>query len=292
MPIALFVVISIGSIFFSKPSGDEVLRDATASFSEIDRGTFDFSIKISPRGSAAGQPATIRLYGPFELAEGDELPTARIEYTVTSGEQSQTSTLITTGTKAYVDIQGQAYELPAKAVKQLSEATKDLRKSEGADSGLAGLDLNFDEWLTNPEVGNGGDIGGQKTWRVDADVDVVAALSDLVKQAKTLGTITGSQLPEELSKQDTAELRKSIKNSFVRVNVGRYDGLLRLFDLTMDVLAPTGGQESGPLSGGRVNIAIAISNPNQPVNVEVPPNALPFEALQSLGAGATGGTGR
>ncbi len=298
LPAALFVLISIGAIFFSKPSGDELLTQATQSFGKIERGVFDFQIAITPKGQAGAQPSSIRLAGPFDLPPSAKLPNASIEYTISSAGQEQTQTLIFTGGKAYFEIQGQAYEMPPQAIKQLQAASKDLRKSNKGGSGLAGVNLNFDQWLSDPEVVNGGEVGGQKTWQVDAKVDVVKAMVDLVAQAKTLGTITGSQLPEQLSSQDAAELRKSIKRAFVRVNVGRYDKLLRRFDLTMDLVTPASGSKStatSQLAGGRVNVVIAIDDPNQPVNVEPPPNPLPYSALESLtgaGAGASGQTGK
>lgn len=289
IPVALFLLISLGAIYFSKPSGEELLTAATESFGKIERGVFDFQIAITPRGSAGAQPASISLTGPFELPEDKKLPNARIEYTIESNGQQQTVTLILTGDKAYTEVQGQAYELPPEAVKQLEEATKDLRKSNnGSGGGLAGINLNFDEWLSDPEVVNGGKVGGQKTWQIDAKVDVVAALTDLLAQAKTLGSITGQQLPGGLKKEDAAELRKSIKSAFVRVNVGRYDDLLRRFDLSMDVEAPSGGKNASPLSGGRVNVVVGIDDPNKPVKVEAPPNPLPYSALESLGAAASG----
>lgn len=302
IPIALFVLISIGAIFFSKPSGDALLTEATQSFSKINSGVFDFAINITPKGDDSTQPASISLAGPFELQKGKKLPVARIEYTVSSGGQEQSQTLIFTGDKAYFEIQGQAYELPPEAVKQLQQSTKDLLTSsaKGGGGGLAGVQLNFEDWLSDPVVSNGGKVGGQKTWQVDAKVDVVKAITDLVAQSKALGSITGSQLPAEISKADAEALRKAIKRSFVRVNVGRYDGLLRRFDLSMDVTAAptdskTNSAAAAALAGGAVNVVIGIDNPNQPIVVEDPPNALPYSALQSLtggGAGATDQTGK
>lgn len=301
IPIALFVLISIGAIFYSKPSGDALLTEATQSFSKINSGVFDFAINITPKGDESAQPASISLAGPFELQKGKKLPVARIEYTVSSGGQEQSQTLIFTGDKAYFEIQGQAYELPPEAVKQLQQSTKDLLTSnaKSGGGGLAGVKLNFEDWLSDPVVSNGGKVGGQKTWQVDAKVDVVKAITDLVAQSKALGSITGSQLPAEISKADAEALRKAIKRSFVRVNVGRYDGLLRRFDLSMDVTAtPTDSKSNSAaaaaLAGGAVNVVIGIDNPNQPIVVEDPPNALPYSALQSLtgGGGATDQTGK
>lgn len=295
VPLLAFLAIALAATFLSKPSPEELLTQATGSFAKIDRGVFDFKVAISPRGAAGAVsgPAAVQLAGPFEIRTGDKLPTARIEYTVSSGGQKQTVTLITTGDKAYTEIQGQAYELPPGALKDLQKAAIGLKSKGKAGGGLAGLNLNFDKWVVAPKVVNGGVVGGQKTWRVDAGVNVVTALRDLIIQSKALGSITGSQLPTSLSDKDAEVLRKSIKRAYVRIYVGRYDGILRRFDLTMDV-AQGGGAASAAtaaLSGGRANITIAISDPNQPIDVKAPEDPLSYKALQSLTGGATGPTG-
>jgi hypothetical protein len=295
LPIAAFLVISSLAIGFSKPSGEQVLSEAAQSFSKIDRGIFGFELTVSPRGGEGAQPASISLSGPFELPPDTKLPVARIDYTVSSGGQQQTTTLTMTGDKAYVEVQGQAFELPAEATKDLEKSAADLRKQgeDGGAKGLGGVRLDFDKWLTDPEVRNGGEVGGQKTWEVDADVDVVEALTDLLAQAKAFGSITGAgQLPAELSKQDARELRKLIERAYVRVNVGKYDDLLRRFDLTMDVKPPKDKKDQSLLTSGRANLVISISDPNQPVDVEAPKDALPYAALESLtkAAGATSAT--
>ncbi len=295
LPIAAFLLIAVFATFFNKPSGEQVLSEAATSFSKIDRGIFGFELTVSPRGNDGAQPASISLSGPFDLPPDTKLPVARINYTVSSGGQQQTTTLIMTGDKAYVEIQGQAFELPAEATKDLEKSAADLRKQgdKGGAKGLGGVQLDFDQWLTDPKVRNGGEVGGQKTWEVEAGVDIVEALTDLLAQAKAFGSITGAgQLPAELSKQDAQELRKLIERAYVRVNVGKYDDLLRRFDLTMDVKPPKDKKEQSLLTSGRANLVISISNPNEPVNVEAPKDALPYSALESLtkAAGATSAT--
>ena len=89
-----------------------------------------------------------------------------------------------------------------------------------------------------------------------------------------------------LKESDLAEVEKGIKNASVVVYVGRYDRIIRLLDLTMDF--STHGSNAGAtsatggISGGRMNMLIGITNPNQPVDVEPPKDPLPYSALQSL----------
>jgi hypothetical protein len=280
-PVVVFLLL-VGLILATgTPSSAQLMKRAASSFGEVSRGTFKFKITITPQGSPEAAPSSIALEGPFEIVPGKPLPVARITYTVSSGGRSQVTTLLTTGDKAYTVIKGQAYELPASATKDLKAATKDLAKP-GEGKGLTGIKLNFDKWLISPQVAEGRDINGTATWRTTAGVNVTEALKDLVASSGALGGITGGSVPA-LKESELEEVKKGIKNARVVVYVGRYDRIIRLLDLTMDFSTPTGATSAtGGVSGGRMNMLVGISKPNQPVNVKPPKSPLPYSALQSL----------
>lgn len=288
-PVVVFLVL-VGLIFATgTPSAGTLMKDATASFGEVSRGAFQFKISIIPEGDAASA-STIELKGPFEIVPGKKLPKAKINYTVSGGGRSQTVELLTTGDKAYTIVGGQAYELPASATKELESATADLAK-DGGGGGLSGLQLNFDKWLVDPQVASGREIDGTATWQTKAGVDIGAAMQDLVKSAASLGSITGSEIPE-LTESDLAEIKKGIENASVTLYVGKYDRIIRLMDLTMDFNTPEGASAAtGGVTGGKMNLVVGISQPNQPVEVAAPKNPLPYSALESLAASESAQSG-
>jgi hypothetical protein len=289
-PIAAFLVFVVLILATGTPSSAELMKQATTSFGQVKRGVFTFQIKITPKGSTSAQPSTIRLTGPFEIVPGKPLPKAKITYTVSSGGRSQVTTLLTTGEKAYTIIQGQAYELPPSATKELESATKDLSKP-GKGGGLSGINLNFNKWLIDPKVAGGRQIDGTPTWQTSSNVNIIAALQDLTSSANALGGITGQKVPA-LKQSDLASVKKGIKNASVVVYVGRYDRIVRLLDLTMDFVTPTSLTGTvGGVTGGRMNLLVGISKPNQSVNVQPPANPLPFKALQSLAQSQSAQTG-
>ncbi len=294
VPLIAFVVLVALILKTGTPAADDLMRQASTSFGDVERGTFNFELSITPKGSSSAEASKISLSGPFELISGKPLPLAKINYTVSSGERSQEVVLLTTGEKAYTIIQGQAYELPASATKDLRKATKQLSADDGESkpkqSGLTGLKLNFDRWLKNPEVGSGSEIDGTPTWRTSAAVDVVAALKDLSASAQALGGVTGAKVPE-LTEDDIDQLKSSFRNAKVIVYVGRYDRIVRLLDLTMDFTTPAEfAATTGGITGGRLNMRIGISRPNKPVEVKPPSDPLPYKALQSLSQGGSAGT--
>lgn len=289
-PVAAFLILVALVLATGTPSSAQLMKDAAGSFGEVKRGNFRFAITITPAGSASAAPSSIELSGPFEIVPGKPLPVAKITYTVSSGGRSQVVTLLTTGEKAYTVIKGQAYELPASATKELKTATKDLNKP-GAGGGLSGIKLNFDKWLVDPQVAAGRDIDGTATWRTSAGVNVINALKDLTSSAGALSSITGQNVPA-IKDKDLAAVKEGIKDARVVVYVGRYDRIIRLLDLTMDFATPEDAQSSlGGISGGRMNMVLGISNPNQPVNVKPPKSPLPYSALQSLVNGQSSQSG-
>lgn len=281
--VALLVGLLLGK--FSKPEPRDVVQNAVGSLAEIKRGEFSIQFTINPRGDdTTAEPAEFRISGPFELDADAKLPKAKVQQTVSAGGQEQSVTLITTGEKGYIEIEGKAYELPADAQKGLTKSTEELRKSGsgGKSQGLAGLDIDFNKWLTDPKLSNGRNFDGEDTWKVESPVDVVAAIRDLLKGARALGGATGGQVPNLLSGTQEKELRDAIKRAYVEIFVGKDDELLRRVNLTMDVDTPEGQDNALGLAGGRLDIAVEILKPNEPVTVEAPKNPLPASALLKL----------
>lgn len=280
-PVVAFAVL-VGLILATgTPQASSLMKDAAGSFGGVERGTFRFAITITPQGGSDAAASSIELSGPFEIVPGKPLPRARITYSVKSGGRGQDVELLTTGDKAYTVIKGQAYELPATATKDLKEATSDLNK-DGKSSGLSGLRLNFDKWLVDPRVSDGGEVDGTATWRTEASVDIVEALKDLAASMGTLNAVTGQSVPK-LKDSQINEIKKQIKAAKVVVYVGRYDHIVRTMDLTMLFKTPdSAAAETGGITGGSMRLLVGISEPNQPVNVPDPKNPLPYSALQSL----------
>lgn len=285
--VALLIGLLLGK--FSKPEPRDVVHSAVGSLAEIKRGEFSIQFTINPRGDdTTAEPAEFRISGPFELDADSKLPKAKVQQTVSAGGQEQSVTLITTGEKGYIEIEGKAYELPADAQKSLTESTEELRKSGGGKSqGLAGLDIDFNKWLTDPKLSDGRNFDGEDTWKVESPVDIVAAIRDLLKGARALGGATGGQVPNVLSGTQEKELRDAVKRAYVEIFAGKDDELLRRVNLTMDIDTPKGQTNALGLAGGRLDIAVEIRKPNQPVTVETPENPLPAGALRQLQRGTS-----
>jgi hypothetical protein len=181
--------------------------------------------------------------------------------------QQATARLISTGTKAYVQVGSTAYELPAAQTEELRSATADLRRQ----GGLAQLDVA--DWIEQPELSDGGDVGGTSTDHVQADLNTAAAVDDLLRLAHGFGTAGPSLDPSSRKR-----LVAATKSASIDLWTGKKDRLLRRLDIKADFgLAVPDALASalGTTVGAAVDFTLQIDDPNKAVHVSAPAQALP-----------------
>ena len=252
-------------------SADEVLSETAAKLGEIRSGTLHVDLRLEPRGPTGTKPFGFALDGPFSLGGSTPLPKANVQYTQTSGDESATVTVISTGSKAYIRIGENTYELPPEQSAQLRGAAGQLR----AGSGLG--EFAIDEWIEDAEVDDGGEVGGAETDHVQAELDVVAAVRDLSALARQLG-----QNVPQLGDRDAERLADSVRSSRFEVYTGKDDRLLRRLELEVDfgLDVPRELRSAlGDLVGARLLFELGVDDPNEPVSVPVPANPLPASEL-------------
>jgi hypothetical protein len=244
----------------------KALSETAAKLGEIDSGTLKFRLAVEPREE--GGDFGFELSGPFQLAEAGKLPVANVDYTQTAGDERETVTLTSTGEKAYVTVDGTAYELPAETADQLRSAL------DGDSQGGAGLEeLQIDDWIVDPESSDGGEVGGADTDKITADLDVVAALNDLVELAGGLG---GPDL-KPVEGEDAEQLREAVQDAKLEIWTGDDDRLLRRLriEADFDPSLPEELEELARAAGSKVVFELEIANPNEPVEVEAPESPRP-----------------
>src|SRR5919106_68657 len=140
---------------------------------------------------------------------GEEGGGGGIEYTEIGGEARAGATFVSTGEKAFLELQGTTYELPAGMVEGL--------RGRGGDG--AGLErLGIEDWLLDPEL----TPGSGETDRVEGDLDVGEAASDL---AALLAELGGRVSPLDENAPETLE--RATQSSRLLIVTGSEDRLLR-----------------------------------------------------------------
>ena len=244
------------------------LAETAANLGEIRSGTLEFRLAVEPHEE--GGDFGFELSGPFELAEPGKLPVARIDYTQTAGDERETVTLTSTGERAYVTVDGTAYELPPERAEGLRSAGETLG-GEGGEGGLG--ELEIDDWIRSAESSDGGDVGGADTDKIEAELDVVAAVNDLIALSADLG---GPEL-ETVEGDDATQLRQAVEESKLEVWTGDDDRLLRRLriEVDFDPSLPEGLEELARAAGSKVVFELEIDGPNEPVEVEAPDDPRP-----------------
>jgi hypothetical protein len=242
----------------------DVLSDTAKNLGKIHSGDLTLRLVVSPREGTKGRIG-FELHGPFALRPG-ALPIAKVAYTQIAGARRSTATFISTGTKAYAEINGKAYELPASATESVRRAAAGAR---GA-GGLGGLDIA--SWVEHPSVSDAGDED-----HVSAGLDVVDAANGLLELLRGLGR-NGPTIQGDEAKR----LRDAVQSSSFDVWTRKQDHLLRRLlmqaELGLDV-PPSLQRVLGDVVGAKVEFELAVAHPNQAVSVPPPSNPLPSSEL-------------
>jgi hypothetical protein len=266
---SLLVVVACVAGCGGSSRANQVMSDAAANLGRLRSGDLTLRLVLSPREGTKGRIG-FELRGPFALRPGG-LPVAKIAYTQIAGAHKGSATFISTGTKAYAEVNGKAYELPA-------SSTNALRQAAGGSGGSNSFgQLRIDNWVKHPVVADGGQVGGAPTTRVSGDLDVVAAANGLLDLLRQLGR-SAPRIEGDQAKQ----LENAVKSSSFQLWSGRDDHLLRRLLLKADLGLDTPQslrRVLGDVVGATIDFELAVSNPNKPVSVPPPTNPLPSSQL-------------
>ena len=265
--------VSLAACGGSGGDAEDVLAETADNLEEIESGTLAMRLVVTPKGEDA-ETVGFELRGPFSLEGPGEFPVARIEYTQIRGSERGTVTVVSTGRKAFVEVDGQAYELPPEQATQLRQAGRELEQGEGLG------ELGVDDWIVDPELSDGGEVGGTETDRISAELDVSAAALDLVELGRGLaqGSLDG------LSEADRRTIERATRSAKLELFTGKDDRLLRRLDLDVDLGFDVPGDlraALGRLVGARIDFELTVDDPNEPVEVAEPEDVLPYTELPS-----------
>jgi len=151
---ALLVVAAVATGCGSSHAG-QILSRTAGNLGKIRSGDLTLRLVVSPRQGTKGRVG-FELRGPFALRPGG-LPVAKVAYTQIAGSRAATATFISTGTKAYAEVNGKAYELPPASTAIVRQAAAGI----GGSNGLGQFDIS--SWVRSPVASDGGEVGGART---------------------------------------------------------------------------------------------------------------------------------
>jgi len=240
------------------------MSETADNLGKIRSGDLTLRLVVSPREGTKGRIG-FELHGPFALRRGS-LPIAHVAYTQIAGAREATATFISTGTKAYAEVNGKVYELPA-------SATASIRQAAAGPAGKGAFgQLDISSWVEDSSVSSDGDQE-----HVSAKLDVVDAANGLLQLLRGLGRAAPT-----IDGDEADRLRDAVDSSSFDVWTGSQDHLLRRLLLKANLGLDT--PESlrrvlGDVVGAKVDFELSVARPNQPVTVTPPSNPLPSSEL-------------
>jgi hypothetical protein len=256
--VTLTAVVAAGCSHGGGESAQGVLAQTSQNLGDIKSGDLALNLLFT---SSGGERAGFDLEGPFQLKE-NEPAEARFDYTQIAGEKTASQTFVLKDGKAYVTMRGVSYELPASTANQITSAL-------GSSGGLSTIDLT--NWVQNPELSEGGQVGGAEADRISGRLNVATVLSGLVAIASQVG---GTTPLTPLSGASAEQVKNAVKDATIDVYTGKEDRLMRKLDVSIE-FAPA-AEKVKNLLGASVRFTLEISDPNEPVTVTAPTNAQPY----------------
>jgi hypothetical protein len=273
-PVAGSVLLLWLSVACGPFAADDPLTETAAKLGDIRSGTMELRVMASSR---SGEATGFALTGRFSLPEGDALPEAELALEQIGTEEPEPVVFIATGDAAFIEVEGQAYELPAEQTPSLRGAAE-----PGEQGPFSGLDIGA--WVSESNVSDGGMLDGVETEIVRGDLDVVAAANDLFEAARVFGSVDVPTIED----REAERLGRAVESATLEVITGKEDRLLRKLRIAIDFGASAPASLDPALAdllGVEFRLLLAIRHPNGHVDVRPPSDPLPYESLVDARSG-------
>jgi hypothetical protein len=271
----------------------QVLDQTFDNPTQVNSGHLDLSLSGSAEGERSGS-VTATIDGAFQTEQDNPAAFPQLDLNGklnASGEGQSFSFeggLVATKDNAYVEYQGQAYEVGSDLFSRFTQAYERATRQAQATQGGQGSSI-FDRfgvdprnWLTN--LSNEGDeeVEGADTIHIHGDADVKRIVSDLGKIAERAPGGAPQISPDQLD-----QLESAIDEASIDVYSGKDDHVLRKLSLSLSLTPPEGAAQVSSVS---IDFSLTLSDVNQTQTIEAPSGAKPIsDLLKQFGIGGGGG---
>jgi hypothetical protein len=262
----------------------------------INSGQLSISLDGSAEGAQSGN-LTATIEGPFQSDEGNPtaFPQLDLSAEISASGAGQSfdfdGGLIATEDNAFVEYQGQAYEIGSSVFQQfkaLSErSARQAQTNQDASSIFQRFGVDPKTWLTNLSNEGDEDVEGTETIHIHGDADVEQILSDFAKIAQR---VPGSATPT-LDQAQLDRVKSAIQEASLDVYSGKDDHLLRRLSLSLAIVPPASAGGSA-VDSVNVDLSVTLSDVNEAQTITAPSGAKPIsDLLNQLGLGGLGSLG-
>jgi hypothetical protein len=296
--------------------GDEdpqAVLDATFENDErISSGNLDLTASVSAEGEQGGS-FEFSVSGPFQGDADDPAAIPQLDLTGSvSGEGGGQSIdfeggLVVTEDNAFVEYQGEAYEVGTEQFAQLKEqaeaqagAAADEEASASFQAGCeqaieqaggdpAACDVDFQSWLTDLTNEGTEEVGGTDAVHIHGDADIEQILTDIGELA---ASVPGAAEQAGFDPSQLSQFSDAVTEASFDVYSGADDDLLRGLDANISIDPSALGAAAGavPVDSIDVSFSLEIADVNEDQTIEAPTDAQPLDELLG-GIPGLGGSG-
>ncbi len=248
----------------------DALSETASKLDEIKSGQLTMRLVAASRGLSR-TTVGFELQGRFALPRPGALPVADMTYTRIQGDQEVAARFISTGAKAFAELDGTLYELG-------DEERASLVAPAGGGGANPLAELGIDDWVVNPQLAEVSVEAGQSVERIGGRLDVANAINDLLDLARQLGASELAAVPRIAGRAET-QLDRAVRSSTFELFTGESDRYLRRLAMVVDFAAtapPSLRPALQTLADINVRFELALSNHNQAVTVQEPEGAIPY----------------
>ncbi|MEJ7750651.1 MAG: hypothetical protein WKF32_04270 [Thermoleophilaceae bacterium] len=240
-------------------------------------------------------PLKLSITGPYAQDDPKAFPVLDWDIKAEGGGMKLEAGIIVTEDNAFVEYNGETYEVGTELFTQLKEQ-QESQQQAFTPQGLKALGIDATDWLTNAELEDGEEIGGDATQLITGDVDVERVIKDVFKLLQSPAVrqqleSQGQTVPEidEPSEADIKKIEDAIDKLELEVNVDEDDYVRRTF-LDADFTVPE-GEDVGTLKGGSISFDYTLNDVGNKPDIQAPTGAKPIQELLGQFGGLGGGSG-
>jgi hypothetical protein len=253
------------------------------------KGAFEQNIKsanieMTMSVKSNQQTVNVSLAGPYQSNGKDQIPSADLALKLEGvGPKTIEGRLISTGKNAFVEYEGETYEVGADKIAELKK-----QGANGAPTQLTPADIQklmgtMQDWFPESDAQENVDLDGEPVTRVTGKLDLSKALTDLKELAAKPG-LSGVEELKQLSGGDIKRIERMVSDPKFTIDVGKNDGKLRRVQASIKVDDKSGS--------GTMDFSLRFKDVDKPVTIDAPSSGKPIEELgQKLGEEFGGGSG-
>jgi hypothetical protein len=264
---------------------------------QVKSGDIDLDITAEIDGAQQLRgPLSLTLSGPFKSDGPKDIPVLDWDIVAEGAGQKFDVGLTVTDDNAFVEFQGETYEVGTELFSQFKEQYAAQQPDQQPTLKSFGLDPA--SWLEDPTVEDGEEIGGDSTQVVTGSVDVEKVVRDLYSLTKSDAFRQqlegqGQGVPDipEPSDEDIQKVEDAVDELTLEVNVDDNDVARRL-SLDGDFTVPEDAGD-GEIKGGSLSFGYTLEEVGIDPQIEAPANAKPIaELIQQFAPLLGGGLGQ